>query len=248
MTSPDIILPYKKEHPASYAPGAFATIELMHTRPQLLRKVYIRPSFTEKDSLLAECARLGIPALCGEEAFRRVREKENEYVIGVFGKYVDELGPGRAHVVLVSPMDMGNLGTIIRTMAGLNITDLAIVSASADLFHPKTVRASMGALFHINCALFDSFGDYRAAFPAHACYPFMLGGEALPEVLESENTPLFSLVFGNEARGLPQEYASIGRAVRIPQSPLVDSLNLSVAAGIGTYAFAEKYGLIPSVL
>ena len=241
---PDIILPYKKDHETSYAPGAFATIELMRTRPRLLRKVYIRPSFIEKDSLMAECALLGIPALCGDEAFRRVRQKENEYVIGVFDKYEDRLDKIKPHVVLVSPMDMGNLGTIIRTIAGLNITDLAVISTAADLFHPKAVRASMGALFHINCALFDSFDAYRAAFPAHACYPFMLDGDALPAVLARERNPLFSLVFGNEARGLPPEYAAIGRAVRIPQSPLVDSLNLSVAAGIGAYAFAEKYGLI----
>jgi len=241
---PDVILPYKKEHPASYAPGAFATIELMRTRPRLLRKVYIRPAFTEKDALLAECARLQIPALCGEEAFRRVRQRDNEYVIGVFGKYVDTLAPNRPHVVLVSPMDMGNLGTIIRTMAGLNLTDLAVISTAADIFHPKTVRASMGALFRIRCAAFGTFEEYRAAFPAHACYPFMLGGEALPRVLESENDPLFALVFGNEAWGLPPEYSAIGTPVRIPQSALVDSLNLSVAAGIGAYAFAEKFGLI----
>jgi len=241
---PDIILPYKKDHPISYAPGAFATIELMRARPQLLRKVYIRPSFAEKDGLMAECARLGIPALCGEEAFRRVRQKENEYVIGVFEKYEDALEPGSAHVVLVSPMDMGNLGTVIRTIAGLNITDLAVISTAADIFHPRTVRASMGALFRVRCAAFDSFEDYRATFHAHACYPFMLDGDTLPRVLAQENSPLFALIFGNEARGLPPEYASIGKAVRIPQSPLVDSLNLSVAAGIGVYAFAEKYKFI----
>ena len=241
---PDVILPYKKDHPASYAPGAFATIELLHTRPRLLRKVYIRPSFDQKDSLLAQCARLQIPALCGEEAFRRVRQKENEYVIGVFDKYVDKLDPGKPHVVLVSPMDMGNLGTIIRTMAGLNITNLAVISTAADIFHPKTVRASMGALFHINCAAFDTFEAYRAAFPAHACYPFMLGGETLPRVLESTGHPLFTLIFGNEARGLPPEFAGIGTPVRIPQSALVDSLNLSIAVGIGAYGFAERFGLV----
>ena len=240
----DIILPYKKEHDCSYAPGAFATIELLRTRPQLLRKVYVRPSFTEKESLLAECARLGVPTLVDERAFRRVQQKENEYVIGVFGKYEDTLKPDRAHVALVSPMDMGNLGTVIRTMAGLNITDIAVIAAAADVFHPKTVRASMGALFRVSCAQFASFEAWRVAFPGHACYPFMLGGEALSHVLSTEDSPLFALIFGNEARGLPPEYAAIGRAVRIPQSALVDSLNLSVAAGIGAHAFAEKFGLI----
>ncbi|MCL2495052.1 MAG: TrmH family RNA methyltransferase [Oscillospiraceae bacterium] len=241
---PDVILPYKKDRETSYAPGAFAAIELLRARPRLARKVYIRPSFDEKDSLADECARLGVPVLVSEEAFRRVREKENEYVIAVFEKYEDRLDPNRPQVVLVSPMDMGNLGTIIRTIAGLNITDLAVVFSSADLFHPRTVRASMGSIFRINCALFDSFDAWRAAFPDHACCPFMLDGEALPRVLESENSPLFALIFGSEARGLPPAYAATGRAVRIPQSALVDSLNLSVAAGIGAYGFAEKYGLV----
>ena len=247
MNKPDVILPYKKEHEASYAPGAFAAIELLRARPAQLRKMYIRPAFAEKDSLSAECARLGVPVLCGDEAFRRIKQKENEYVMGVFNKYTDTLDPGRAHIALVSPSDMGNLGTVIRTAAGQNIRDIAVISEgaeAADLFHPKTVRASMGAVFRVNCAAFSSFEAYRAAFPAHACYPFMLNGDTLPQVLSQEQSPLFSLVFGNEARGLPPAFASIGRAVRIPQSPLVDSLNLSVAAGIGAYAFAEKYGLI----
>ena len=244
MSKADVILPYKKEHEASYAPGAFATIELLRARPRALRRVYIRPAFAEKESLAAECARLGIPILCGDEAFRRIKQKENEYVIGVFEKYTDVLCPDKAHIALVCPSDMGNLGTIIRTAAGLNLTDIAVISESADLFHPKTVRASMGAMFRVRCAAFASFEAYRAAFPAHAFYPFMLDGETLPQVLAQEQKPLFSLIFGNEARGLPPEFAAIGKAVRIPQSPLVDSLNLSVAAGVGAYAFAVKYGLV----
>ena len=45
----------------------------------------------------------------------------------------------------------------------------------------------------------------------------------------------FSLIFGNEAAGLPQEFAGIGTSVVIPHSDKIDSLNLPVAAGTAMY-------------
>lgn len=53
------------------------------------------------------------------------------------------------HVVLVNPGILGNMGTIIRTMLGFNYTNLAIIRPG-DVFDPRVVRASMGALFNIN--------------------------------------------------------------------------------------------------
>ena len=247
MPKSDVILPYKKEHGTSYAAGAFATIELLRARPALLEKVFIHPAFTESESLAEECRRHGIPVVFSGEAFRRIKQKENVYVAGVFAKYIDPPQPDRPHIVLDSPADMGNLGAILRTAAGLNITDIAMIAseAPADIFHPKTVRASMGALFRLRFAVYENFAMYRQAFPDHACYPFMLEGRPLPEVLQSGETPLFALVFGNEGSGLASEYTAVGQAVRIPQSDLVDSLNLPVAVGIGAFAFASKYGMVP---
>ena len=54
--------------------------------------------------------------------------------------------------------------------------------------------------------------------------------------------PPFSLVFGNEASGLPKELESFGRGVIIPHSRAIDSLNLAVAAGIGLFAFSPTRG------
>jgi len=245
MKKTEFIRPYKKEHGTSYTCGAFATIELLHTRPALLRKVFLHSAFADVDALAEACARLGIPVVRGDEAFRRIMQKENVYAAGVFEKFEDPPRPDRAHIVLDTPADMGNLGTILRTAAGLNITDVAVIGGtSADIFHPKTIRASMGALFRLRFAVYESFEAYRRAFPHHGCYPFMMGGQALPAVLDGAENPLFALIFGNEARGLGPEYAAAGRAVRIPQSDLVDSLNLPVAVGIGAYAFAMKFGLV----
>ena len=50
---------------------------------------------------------------------------------------------------------------------------------------------------------------------------------------------LYALVFGNEGSGLPSEFSKLGQAVRIPHSGEIDSLNLSIAVGIGAYAFVH---------
>lgn len=44
---------------------------------------------------------------------------------------------------------------------------------------------------------------------------------------------------GNEGSGLPAEFAAMGQPVRIPHNHEIDSLNLSIAAAIGMYAFAN---------
>ena len=56
---------------------------------------------------------------------------------------------------------MGNLGTIIRTMAGFGFANLVLIRPAADVFDPKTVRASVGTVFRLSFEYFDTFNDYR---------------------------------------------------------------------------------------
>lgn len=236
--------PYKEEYDYSYTSGAYATSEMLKANPDVVRSVYIHTKYAGKEDIDGLCRDKGIPVLYDDRAFERINQKENSYVLGVFSKYICKLIPNRPHIVLVNPSDMGNVGTIIRTMAGLNMLDLAVVTPAADIFNPKTVRASMGALFHIRFQCFASFDAYKEAFPDHVCFPFTPEGEIPLSRGNCPQAPLFSLLFGNEASGLPDQCKSAGLGVKIPQSSLVDSLNLSVAAGIGIFIFAEKNELI----
>ncbi len=235
---------YKEEYDYSYTSGAYATIEMLKVKPDAARTVYIHTKYAGKEDIDGLCRIKGIPVLYDDRTFERINQKENSYVLGVFNKYTCQLKPNRPHIVLVNPSDMGNLGTIIRTMAGLSLFDLAVVKPAADIFNPKTVRASMGALFCIRFQCFASFDAYKNAFPDHICFPFTPDGEIPLSLGCCPQVPLFSLLFGNEASGLPEQCKSAGLGVKIPQSPLVDSLNLSVAAGIGMFIFAEKNELL----
>ncbi|WP_438431577.1 TrmH family RNA methyltransferase [Gorillibacterium sp. sgz500922] len=237
--------PYKRDDSVSYTLGAFATLELLQARPEAVRRVYLHSRFDDKAGIGERCRRLGIPTVRADKPFARLSPRENCYVIGEFAKYGQELERDRPHLVLVNPSDQGNLGTIARIAAGFGIASLGIVTPAADLFHPKTVRASMGAVFRIRCELFSSFEQYRAKYARHRLYPFLLNADRMLTCETCPQEELFTLVFGSEAAGLEEDYYSqVGTGFRIPQSELVDSLNLAVAAGIGAYVFARKNGLI----
>ena len=145
-----------------------------------------------------------------DAAFKSVNTKENTYVLGVFTKYQASLSQHSPHVVLVNPSDMGNLGTIIRTLAGLNITNIAIITPAADIWHPKTIRASMGALFRVKTEQFTSFEQYCGRYSQHELYPFMVEGATILTHDNCQHGSLYALIFGNEAYGLPETYRQGG--------------------------------------
>lgn len=245
------IKPYKKDFAYSYALGAFPTYELLRKCPEQALGVYIHSAYTEREELAALCQELRVPVLAGDKTIARVSDKENVFVVGVFRKYERRLAHGAPHLMLVNPSNMGNLGTILRTCLAMGIHDAALIRPAVDAFHPKAVRASMGALFSVRVQYFDSFADYAAEY-AEDCgaaggdkrrmFPFMLTGKTQLTAEECPKPECYTLIFGNEAAGLPEEYAAYGESLLIPQSDEVDSLNLTIAVGIGTYLFAGRGG------
>jgi TrmH family RNA methyltransferase len=184
------------------------------------------------------CKEKGVSLNVSDRSIEKVAVKENTYVMGVFKKYETELDQGSNHLVLVEPRNMGNLGTIIRTMLGFKFRDLVLVGASADIFDPKVVRSTMGALFRVNFKHYDTIQEYMSEYPQHNLYPFMLeGGMDIREVVFKEP---FSIVQGNESRGLDSSYKELGQSVYIPHSDDIDSLNLAIATSIGLWEVSRR--------
>ncbi len=232
------IKPYKQKFDYSYCLGAFPTFELLLKKPEAAREVLVHSSFTDREKLEKLCMERKIPIKTDDKAISRLSDKENVYVIGIYEKYQGKLAKDSNHLMLVNPSNMGNAGTIIRTAAAFDIKNIAIISPGIDIHNPKVVRGSMGAVFGINIEYFESFSKYRKEHGAQNCYSFMLDDRAetlVPgSVLGKEP---YTLIFGNEATGLPADYAELAKPLIIPQSESVDSLNLTIAAGIGMYMF-----------
>jgi TrmH family RNA methyltransferase len=233
------IKPYKKEADYSYTLGAFPTYELIKAKPNQVRKVLVDTSFTDQDNLKKLCEMNHIPLEYNNKLIAKLSDKENCYVAGVFDKYNCKLRKDKPHIVLVNPSNMGNLGTILRTAVGFGIYDIAIVLPGADIYNPKTVRSSMGAIFKLNFCQYQTFEEYQQQFSEHEIFTFMLDGTNTLTLQDCPKVELFSLVFGNEATGLDDSFLRVGTSIFIPQSQDVDSLNLTIAVGIGAYVFTN---------
>lgn len=234
--------PYSSDLPYSYAPGVFPSLMLMQNAPERAQRLLLseRAQGEGVEKLREICRSHHVREEVADKALSRISGKQNCFAAVVFEKWQSELMPARPHVVLHHPMDEGNLGTIQRTLLGLGIRDIAIIRPAADPFDPKVIRATMGAAFSLRIKQYEDFTLYRAEHPAHALYPFMLDGSVLLEQACANVQSPYALVFGNEGSGLPPEFAEMGQAVRIPHSNEIDSLNLSIAVGIGAYAFCHS--------
>ena len=232
---------YNKDNNISYTIGAFPTFELLTHQPRKVRLILLHEKCEQSEDIkkiIALSKKLNITVNTNSKLVEKISDKGNVYVIGVFEKYEMQLDNKQNQICLVEPSDMGNLGTIMRVMLGFGYHNLAIIKPCTDIFNPKVIRASMGALFSMNICLFDSYEEYAKINTNHK-YPFMLQTSNTLQSLVKKEQP-HTLIFGNEAHGLNDSFLSIGTPIRIEHSSDIDSLNLSMSVGIALYEFTKK--------
>lgn len=152
--------------------------------------------------------------------------------------------PGRV-ILLESVRDNGNVGTVIRTAAALGWT-CVLTTDCADLFSPKTVRASMGALFSGCAALCPDPVSFIRSFESAGRRTFAAalaeGGEILGRFDVKEGD---CFIVGNEGQGISPELAdAAGRTVRIPMTDAAESLNAAAAAAVLMWEGARTDGTL----
>lgn len=137
-------------------------------------------------------------------------------------------------ILLESVRDPGNLGTVIRSAAALGANSIIISSDCADIYNPKTVRASMGAIFGINVLTTEDLArtvtELRKAGRKVFAAALDRKAMALDRVRLEEGD---CFVVGNEGHGLSQAVLDVCDAkVFIPISVGAESLNAAIAASI----------------
>ncbi|ANS64023.1 rRNA methyltransferase [Streptomyces lincolnensis] len=146
--------------------------------------------------------------------------------------------------VLANVRDPGNAGTVLRCADAAGAEAVVLTDASVDLYNPKTVRASVGSLFHLPVAVGVPVeeaveGLRRAGVRILAADG--AGSDDLDDELDrgTMGGPT-AWVFGNEAWGLPEETRGLADAVvRVPIHGKAESLNLATAAAVCLYASAR---------
>ncbi len=150
--------------------------------------------------------------------------------------------PRRLVALCADVRDPGNAGTVVRCADAAGADAVVLAGSSVDAYNPKTVRASVGSLFHVPVAVEpDAAAAVRAARAAGLT---VLAADGAGEVDLFESDELLARptawLFGNEAWGLPEELAALAdHRVRIPIHGRAESLNLSTAAALCLYASAR---------
>lgn len=135
--------------------------------------------------------------------------------------------------------DPGNVGTILRIADWFGLPAVFCSPDCADVFSPKVVQASMGAIFRIRSAELPLIELLRAA-PGTSVMGAVLGGD---NVFQANLPGAGLLVIGNEGRGISAEVeALLTHRLTIPRHPRggAESLNAAVAAGILAGVITQK--------
>jgi TrmH family RNA methyltransferase len=134
-------------------------------------------------------------------------------------------------VVLAEVRDPGNLGTILRTSWAAGAGGVFLSRGTVDVYNPKAVRASAGALFHVPVAREVALPWILPELGNRDIQRLAADPTALPTYDEVDMTGPTALVFGNEAWGLAEEVAAAVRA-SIPMRASAESVNVGIAAAV----------------
>lgn len=182
------------------------------------------------------------------EAFASLSGRDNPVGIAAVIAYADPapedlpVEPGSVFVALDGIKSPGNLGTILRTADGLGCAGVMLIGETTDQYHPECVKASMGTLFSVPVAKFESNERFavwcrerRLALVTTSC-------RARDDITRIDAYPRPAvLLLGAEATGLAPEALAAGHLqVRIPMRGAASSLNVAVAAGILLYDIMSK--------
>lgn len=154
--------------------------------------------------------------------FKILDKKKNLYRINKQGTYAG----------LENIQDPSNLGTILRTAEALGIDGVIMSGDCCDIYSPKVVRGSMGAVFRVPFVIRDDFCDYvkELADEGIAVYG------STPRDAEDITKVRFNggvMLIGNEGSGLSDDVLSACTLrVKIPMGGRAESLNAAVAAGL----------------
>ncbi len=145
-------------------------------------------------------------------------------VLGIFGEQLQ---------------DPTNVGAIIRTAAALNASALWLTPDSADVYQPKVVRATSGALLALPIFITkDVSGLTRHGCRIFAAEAAQIGTVPIGEI--HQVSPKLVIAVGNESRGLSvQLRKQAATRFTIPLSRDVESLNVAAVVAIATFHFSH---------
>ncbi len=179
-----------------------------------------------------------------EELERASLQRHPQSVIAVFPITVEPIPEGLAEkelcLALDGIQDPGNLGTILRIADWFGIRHVICSHDTADVYNPKAVQATMGALARVDVHYTD-LKEFVSQCNAPV-YGTLLDGK---NIYQEEITATGVIVMGNEGNGISADLQQfVNKRLYIPNYPIgndtTESLNVAVATGIVCAEFRRR--------
>lgn len=150
-------------------------------------------------------------------------------------------GLARPLVVLLEVRDPGNAGTLLRTAEASGAAGVVVAGQSVDVFNPKCVRASAGALFHLPVALVADVTSALTTLHEAGLRTIGTAADGPVDYDRCDLTGPVALLLGNEAAGLPAGVqAAADQVVSIPIEGRAESLNVAAAGAVLCFEAARQ--------
>lgn len=144
-------------------------------------------------------------------------------------------------VFLYEARDPGNAGTIIRSADACGLDAVLVSKGSVDLYNGKTIRATMGSLFHI--PVFQNLDTEETISKLKESRIVTIGADphSGKSCIELPYSKKAAIIIGNESQGINREIqAQLDLNVKIPMPGRAESLNAGIAASILMYEFSVR--------
>ncbi len=144
--------------------------------------------------------------------------------------------PADLTLVLATIQDPGNLGTMIRTAAGVGADGLWVSQDSVDLDNPKVLRASAGQWFRLAMGVSDNLPELITNYQQQGVQIVSTTSHTETSYWDVDFRSPTLILLGNEGAGLHPELAKLADfQVKIPMETTVESLNVATAAALILY-------------
>ena len=143
-------------------------------------------------------------------------------------------------IALDDIQDPGNLGTILRTVDSANLKQVIVSKNTVDVYNPKVVRSTMGAIFRINIVEADDLKEELEKAKSRNYKVMVTSLNAKKNIYDADFNKKV-IVIGNEANGVSKEIQDMAdEKVIIPMLGKTESLNASVATSIMVYEYVRR--------
>ena len=143
-------------------------------------------------------------------------------------------------VALDDIQDPGNLGTILRTVDSIGLTQIIISKGTADVFNPKVIRSSMGAIFRVKVIESEDLKQTLLEIKKHKFELLVTSLQTKKSVYDIKYKKKI-IVIGNEANGVSKEIQELSDyKIKIPMLGKTESINASVEAGAILYEYVRQ--------